>query len=59
MIKNMYNIMFTVYLELVRLDNRIFFLILVQSLSLVQIKKKKSHNHQSTSKLAGKVYIYF
>ena len=31
MIKNMYNIMLTVYLEFVWLDERIFFKILVQS----------------------------
>ena len=47
MIKNMYNIMFTIYLELVRLDNRIFFLNFSSKLKPGANKKNYSHNHQS------------
>ena len=53
MIKNMYNIMFTVYLELVWLDERIF-LNLNSKLKPGANKKQYCHNHQSPSKLAWK-----
>ena len=52
MIKNMYNIMFTFYLLLVWLDERIFFLNFSSKLKPGANKNKYRHSHQSPSKLA-------